>query len=130
MDEFVPPESRKRSGKKAAQAPRKPAPSVSDALRSALQLAGSEANGAERPIKRGKRMNPILAKRARKQIAELEAEIARLETEIAELEVRLGASRNHQQAEEITREMEVRQTRIQVREKQWEELSEKLEAEA
>ena len=75
-------------------------------------------------------MNPILAKRARKQIAELEAEIARLETEIAELEVRLGASRNHQQAEEITREMEVRQTRIQVREKQWEELSEKLEAEA
>ena len=75
-------------------------------------------------------MNPILAKRARKQIAELEAEIARLETEAAELEVRLGASRNHQQAGRITREMELRQARIQVCEKQWEELSEKLEAEA
>ena len=89
-DEFVPPKSGKPLSKKAAQAQRKPAPSVSDALRSALQLAGSESNGAEHPNKRGKRMNPILAKRARKQIAELEAEIARLETEIAELEVRLG----------------------------------------
>ena len=128
-DEFVPSKSRKRLGKKATQARRKPAPSVSDALRSALRLAGSEANGAERP-KRGKRMNPILAKRARKQIDELEAEIARFETEAAELEVRLGASRNHQQAEQITKEMELRQARIQVCEKQWEELSEKLEAEA
>ena len=127
-DESSTSKPRKRSGKKA-QAPPKPPPSVSDALQSALRLAGSAANGAERP-KRGKRMNPILAKRARKQIAELEAEIARLETEAAELEVRLGASRNHQQAKEITREMEVRQARIQACEKQWEELSEKLEAEA
>ena len=128
-DEFARTKPRKGSGKKAAKSPRERKPSVSDALLSALRLAGSPSNGAEQP-KHSKRLNPILAKRVRKQIADIEAEIERLEAEAADFEVRLGASRNHQQAQEITRGMEKRHARIQACEKQWEELSEKLEVEA
>ena len=91
---------------------------------------GPSNNDTNSP-KKAARMNPMQAERLRGQVGELEAEISRLESEAAELQRRLSESyKDHQRAAEITTRMEQCRERIQAREQAWQELTEKLEANA
>jgi ATP-binding cassette subfamily F protein 3 len=104
---------------------------VSEALQSALDAAKQEApekNGAAGP-QRGKRINPIQAERLRERVAEVEEEIARLESETEQLQSKLEESfSNHERSAQIVQQMEDCKSRIEACEKEWEELTEKLEA--
>ena len=104
---------------------------VSETLEVALQFARGgqpkdESNGAP-PSKR--RMNPIQAKRLKKQVSGAESEIARLEAEIEQLQETLPAvAGDHKQSSGIITRMEELRTRMTECERQWEEFSQKLEA--
>ena len=74
-------------------------------------------------------MNPIQAKRLKKQVSGTESEIARLEAEIGQLQETLpAAAGDHKQSSEIITRMEELRTRMTECERQWEEFSQKLEA--
>jgi ATP-binding cassette subfamily F protein 3 len=104
---------------------------VSDALQAALDAAKLDApasNGDAQP-RRAKRMNPIQADRLRERIAEIEEKIARLESENEESQNQLTAAfSSHKRSAEILQQMQDRKNRIEACERQWEELTEKLEA--
>jgi ATP-binding cassette subfamily F protein 3 len=109
----------------------RPAARVSDSLRAALDAAKEdqpEKNGsAQSPG--GKRMNPIQADRLRERIAKVEARIAGLESETEKLQSQLTqAFSSHERSAEILKQMEDCKNRIEACERQWEELTEKLEA--
>ena len=107
------------------------AANVSETLQAALQFARDEqtkdkSNGGP-AVKR--RMNPIQAKRLREQVSGAEAEIAGLEADIGQLQRKLtAAAGDHKQSSEIVARMEELRSRVSECERQWEDLSEKLEA--
>jgi chaperonin cofactor prefoldin len=69
------------------------------------------------------------AERLRERITKVEEEITRLESENEELQNQLSAAfSSHERSAEILQQMEERKSRIEACEKQWEELSEQLEA--
>jgi ATP-binding cassette subfamily F protein 3 len=104
---------------------------VSESLQAALDAAkaeSSETNGSAQP-RRAKRVNPMQAERLRERITKVEEEITRLESENEELQNQLSAAfSSHERSAEILQQMEKRKSRIEACEKQWEELSEQLEA--
>jgi ATP-binding cassette subfamily F protein 3 len=109
----------------------RPAAGVSESLRAALNAAKEdqpEKNGdAQSP--RGKRMNPLKADRLRERVSKIEEEIARLESENEKLQAELTAAfSDHERSTGILQQMEDRKNRIEACERQWEELTEKLEA--
>ena len=120
-----------RAGKKNAPATaangKVPAGDVSDALRSAL--AGAQPRPDPAPAeKRAKRLNPLLAKRLRRQVGQIEDEITELEATIAQQQLQLTEhARDHERLAAITTEMEQHRERVRLREKEWEELNVKLE---
>ena len=74
-------------------------------------------------------MNPIQAKRLKKQVSGAESEIARIEAEIEQLQETLTSSAgDHKQSGQIVTRMEELRTRMTECERQWGEFSQKLEA--
>jgi len=76
-------------------------------------------------------MNPIQADKLRKRVRELETAVADLEDESSRLQTELAASASdYERQTELLALMEDRRARIEKNEAEWEELTEKLEAEA
>ena len=84
-------------------------------------------NGAAQPRKR---MNPIQADKLRKRVSELESAISKLEAKSERLQTKMGAAAAFEEQSELLGQMETCSTRIAELEKEWEELNERLEAEA
>ena len=78
-----------------------------------------------------KRMNPLQANKLRDRVRDLETEVARLEDESKKLQAELAtAGSDYDRQTELLAQMERRRKRIEANEAEWEELTEKLEAEA
>ncbi|MEZ5364840.1 MAG: hypothetical protein R2748_21510 [Bryobacterales bacterium] len=77
-----------------------------------------------------KRMNPIQADKLRARVAELEGEISKLEGHSEKLQTNMGAASAFEQQSELLSQLETCSKRIADCEREWEELTEKLEAEA
>ena len=120
-----------QAGRSAEESKQTPKDAVSDSLKAALQFTDAEQareNGAG-PAASKRRMNPIQAKKLRKQVAALEDEISKIEGEIGELQESLVAnSKNHQQSAAILTQMETLRATAAEREQEWTQLTEKLEA--
>jgi ATP-binding cassette, subfamily F, member 3 len=90
---------------------------------------GNQAIGEAAPAAKAKRMNPMKRKKMEDRIHELEAEISRAETLIAEYETALqdfvSADQSQRQSQELERHKSAHAAFI----KEWEELSESLQAE-
>ncbi|MCB1022221.1 MAG: ABC-F family ATP-binding cassette domain-containing protein, partial [Acidobacteria bacterium] len=84
-------------------------------------------NGDAQPRKR---MNPIQANKLRARVAELEGEISKLEGHSEKLQTKMGAASGFEQQSELLGQLETCSKRIADCEREWEELNEKLEAEA
>ena len=96
-------------------------PDVSEALQSALDSAQPKPEPA--PAKRAKRLNPMVAKRLRRQVGRIEDEIAELEAAIAQQQLRLtDHTRDHERLAAISAEMEQHRERVRQCEREWEEL--------
>jgi len=100
--------------------------SVEAAIAMAKQEQEKAANGSNGG-RRSKRMNPQRAEMVRRRVHELEEEIGRLEEEMARLEPRLTEAFKSQEPEKILAKMQERKQKIEACEREWEELSEKLE---
>jgi ATP-binding cassette subfamily F protein 3 len=104
---------------------------VSESLQAALDAAKEDqpaTNGDGQPP-RGKRMNPIQADRLRDRVKKIEEEIARLESKSERLQAELNdAFSDHERSSGILEQMEKCKGSIEACERQWEELTEKLEA--
>ena len=101
-----------------------------DAGASSKPQNGSAVNGAGAAAVERKRMNPIQANKLRDRVRELEAEVSTLEDESAKFQAELATTNDYERQTELLSEMENRRTRIEKNEAEWEELTEKLEAEA
>ncbi|MBI1355980.1 MAG: ATP-binding cassette domain-containing protein [Acidobacteria bacterium] len=91
--------------------------------------ASSARNGAADSSQR-KRMNPLQANKLRDRVRELEGEVSRLEDESKKLQAELATTGDYERQTELLAQMEQRRKRIEANETEWEELTEKLEAEA
>ena len=89
--------------------------------------AASAQNGSEQSRKR---MNPIQADKLRKRVSELEREIAKLEQSSQKLQGQMGSAAAFEEQTDLLGQMETVSKRIAESEREWEELNEKLEAEA
>ena len=119
-----------RMRRDAEQLEEQPEAGISASLQAALAHAADEQNGGSQPSSK-KRMNPLQADRLREELAAIEREIAEREQQSAALQKQLGGGfKDHQQSTDILERMETLRREIQTREGKWEELSEKLEAEA
>jgi len=119
-----------RMRRDAEQLEEQPEAGISASLQAALAHAADEQNGGSQPSGK-KRMNPLQAGRLREELAAIEREIAEREQQSAALQKQLGGGfKDHQQSTDILERMETLRREIQTREGKWEELSEKLEAEA
>ena len=89
---------------------------------------GNHTAGAAAPAAKAKRMNPIKRKKMEDRIRELEAEISRAENVIAKCETALqdfvSADESQRQAEELDQQKAAHAAFL----KEWEELSESLQA--
>jgi predicted nucleic acid-binding Zn-ribbon protein len=114
----------------AEQLEEQPEAGISASLQAALAHAADEQNGGSQPSSK-KRMNPLQADRLREELTAIEREIAEREQQSEALQKQLGGGfKDHQQSTDILERMETLRREIQTREGKWEELSEKLEAEA
>jgi len=84
--------------------------------------------GDAAPAAKAKRMNPIKRKKMEDRIHELEAEISRAETVIAEFETALQGFVSADQSQRQSQELEQQKTAHAAFIKEWEELSESLQA--
>ncbi len=117
-------QARRKSGPAPAVNGKSAAGDLSDALRSALGAAQPKPE----PVKRAKRLNPMVAKRLRRQVGRIEDEIAELEDAIAQQQLQLTEhARDHERLAAISAEMEQHRERVRECEREWEELNLKLE---
>jgi ATP-binding cassette, subfamily F, member 3 len=109
-----------------------------EAIRQQLKIAepdpqtpsnGHQATGEAAPAAKAKRMNPLKRKKMEDRIHELEAEISRAETLIAEYETALQDFVSADQSQRQSQELEQHKTAHAAFIKEWEELSESLQAE-
>jgi ATP-binding cassette subfamily F protein 3 len=113
------------------KAPGGPSVELLAAMQSAKGEQAKEAKVAQNGDEQSrKRMNPIQADKLRRRASELESEIAKLEDKNAKLQAQLGASGAFEEQTELLSRMETCSKGIAEREREWEELNEKLEAEA
>ena len=85
---------------------------------------------AEEAPAKAKRMNPIQADKLRRRSAELEEEIARLERESETIQNQMATATAFEEQSRLIEQMESRRKKVEACEAEWEELNEKLEAEA
>ena len=120
----------RRGEAESGKAPGGPSAELLAAMASAKAEQPKEAklaqNGGEAARRR---MNPIQADKLRARVSALESEIAKLESTNGKLQAKLGASAFEEQSGLIG-QMEACSRRIAEHEREWEELNEKLEAEA
>jgi ATP-binding cassette subfamily F protein 3 len=109
-----------------------------EAIRQQLKIAepdpqppsnGNQATSEASPAAKAKRMNPLKRKKVEDRIHELEAEISRAETLIAEYETALQDFVSAEQSQRQSQELEQHKTAHAAFIKEWEELSESLQAE-
>ena len=118
--------ARRKSGPAPAVNGKGAAGDVSDALRSALGAA--QPKPEPEPVKRAKRLNPMVAKRLRRQVGRIEDKIAELEDAIAQQQLQLSEhARDHERLAAISAEMEQHRERVRQCEQEWEELNLKLD---
>jgi len=125
---------RRKEGEDDGKAPGGPSLELVAALSQAKGETGASANGQNGSGSHSterKRMNPIQADKLRKRVRELETAVADLEDESSRLQTELAASASdYERQTELLALMEDRRARIEKNEAEWEELTEKLEAEA
>jgi ATP-binding cassette subfamily F protein 3 len=88
---------------------------------------GNQAKTAE-PEAKSKRLNPIKRKQMEDRVQELEAEIGAAERAIAECETALQTFVSAEETARVTEELSNHRAALQQRLKEWEELSQTLEA--
>ena len=107
----------------------------SDELLAALESAKAEQEKAkpspsngESPAPKKKRLNPQVAEKIRRKVAEIETEIGRLESESEKLQSRLAQKfDDYEEQAEVLAGIEDRRKRIEEFEQQWEKLTLELE---
>ena len=89
---------------------------------------GNEATAQAAPAAKAKRMNPIKRKKMEDRIRELEGEISRAETVIAQCETALQDFVSAEESQRQSQELGQRKTAHAALIKEWEELSQSLQA--
>ncbi len=120
----------------ASKAPGGPSAELLSAMQAAKGEPPKESKSAENGSANGsadasrKRMNPLQAEKLRQRVAEIERELAKLEQTNAKLQTKLGTAADFEDQTELLGQMETCSKRVAEHEREWEELNEKLEAEA
>jgi len=96
----------------------------------AKKVVAVEEPPARAAAPKAKRMNPIQADKLRERSSKLEDEIGRLEHESEKLQNEMAGLTAFEAQSRLIEELETRRKRIEACESEWEELNEKLEAEA
>jgi ATP-binding cassette subfamily F protein 3 len=89
---------------------------------------GNQASGEAVPATKAKRLNPIKRKKMEDRIRELEGEINRAETVIAQYETALQDFVSAEESQRQSQELDQRKTAHAALIKEWEDLSESLQA--
>jgi len=89
---------------------------------------GNQASGEAVPAAKAKRLNPIKRKKMEDRIRELEGEINRAETVIAQYETALQDFVSAEESQRQSQELDQRKTAHAALIKEWEDLSESLQA--